>query len=45
MGYSPVAIGDRMGHGSSYVTMRYAHMYPGTQKAMAESLNKEMSLL
>ena len=44
MGYSPVAIGDRMGHGSSYVTMRYAHMYPGTQKAMAESLNKEMSL-
>lgn len=37
--FSPVAIGERMGHGSSYITLRYAHGSIETQKSMAESLN------
>ena len=44
-GYSPVAIGERLGHSSSYVTLRYAHMYPGTQKEIADKLNEAMESL
>ena len=38
-GYSPVAIGDRVGHESIEITFRYAHLFPTTQKDMAKSLN------
>ena len=41
--YSPVAIGERMGHSSAYITLRYAHGSQETQKQMAESLNDCMN--
>ena len=40
LGYSAVAIADRMGHESIHVTYRYAHLFPNTQQAMADQLNK-----
>lgn len=39
MGYSAVAIADRMGHESIDITYRYAHMFPSVQTQMAEHLN------
>lgn len=39
MGYSPVDIANRMGHENVNVTMRYAHMMPSKQEAMAEGMN------
>lgn len=39
-GYSAVAIADRMGHESIDITYRYAHLFPSTQDAMADSLDK-----
>ena len=41
MGYSAVAIGNRVGHESTEITYRYAHMMPSIQDEMAESLNEE----
>ena len=40
MGFSAVAIGERVGHESVVITYRYAHMFPSTQDAMAEGLSK-----
>lgn len=40
MGYSAVAIAERVGHESVDITYRYAHMFPSVQKDMAQKLNK-----
>lgn len=39
MGFSAVAIGDRVGHESESITFQYAHLFPTTQKDMADKLN------
>ena len=39
LGYSALAIADRMGHESTEVTMRYAHLFPNKQQEMAADLN------
>jgi integrase len=39
MGYSAVAIADRVGHESIHITYNYAHMFPSTQLDMAKKLN------
>ena len=39
LGYSAVAIADRVGHESIDITYRYAHLFPSTQGEMAKSLN------
>ena len=39
LGYSAVAIADRVGHESIEITYRYAHMFPTTQGEMAQSLS------
>ena len=41
MGYSAVAIGNRVGHESVEITYRYAHLFPSVQKEMADKLNVE----
>ncbi len=38
LGYSPLAIADRLGHESTEVTMRYAHLFPNKQDDMADDL-------
>ena len=43
MGYSAVAIGNRVGHESVDITFRYAHMFPSVQKDMANKLDEERS--
>ena len=43
MGYSAVAIGNRVGHESVEITYRYAHLFPTVQKEMADELNIERS--
>lgn len=40
MGYSAVAIAERMGHESIHITYKYAHLFPNTQKKMADSINR-----
>lgn len=49
MGFSAVAIADRVGHESIHITYRYAHLFPSTQEAMADRLStireKEMEEL
>lgn len=40
MGFSVLAIADRMGHESSDITYRYAHLFPSVQAQMADELNK-----
>lgn len=40
LGYSAVAIADRMGHESIDITYRYAHLFPNIQADMAEKLNE-----
>ena len=40
MGYSAVAIADRVGHESINITYNYAHLFPSTQTDMADKLNK-----
>ena len=42
MGYSAVAIADRMGHESIDITYRYAHLFPTVQTDMAAKLNSLM---
>lgn len=39
MGFSAVAIAERVGHESIDITYRYAHMFPSTQTEMADKLN------
>lgn len=39
LGYSALAISDRMGHESTEVTMRYAHLFPNKQQQMAADLD------
>ena len=41
MGFSAVAIGNRVGHESAEITYRYAHMMPSIQDDMAEALDEE----
>lgn len=41
MGFSAVAIADRMGHESSDITFRYAHLFPNIQNDMANELDNE----
>ena len=36
MGFSVLAIADRMGHESIDITYRYAHLFPDKQRKMAE---------
>ena len=40
MGYSAVAIADRVGYESINITYNYAHMFPSTQDDMANKLSK-----
>ncbi len=44
MGFSVVAIADRVGHESIDITYRYAHMLPSAQSDMANKLNVERGL-
>lgn len=41
MGFSAVAIADRVGHESIDITYRYAHLFPSKQAEMADKLNVE----
>ena len=41
MGFSAVAIGNRVGHESEKITFRYAHMFPSVQTEMANKLDGE----
>ena len=43
MGFGAVAIADRVGHESIDITYRYAHLFPTTQKEIAEKLELERS--
>ena len=44
MGYSAVAIGNRVGHESVESTYRYAHLFPTVQREMADKLNVERKM-
>jgi len=41
MGFSAVAIADRLGHESINITYRYAHLFPTKQTEIADKLNSE----
>ena len=41
MGFSAIAIADRMGHESIDITLNYAHLFPSRQSEMADRLEKE----
>lgn len=41
MGFSAVAIADRVGHESIDITYRYAHLFPTKQSEMADRLDSE----
>lgn len=41
MGFSAVAIADRVGHESIEITYRYSHLFPSKQVEMASKLNME----
>ena len=43
MGFSAVAIANRVGHESIDITFRYAHLFPSRQHEMAEQLSKAMN--
>ena len=43
LGFSAVAIADRLGHESIEITYRYAHLFPSKQNEMANKLNLERS--
>ena len=42
MGFSAIAIADRVGHESIDITYRYAHVFPSTQVEVASKLNDIM---
>ena len=39
MGFSALAIADRVGHESVDITYKYAHLFPSKQQEMAQKLN------
>lgn len=41
MGFSALAIADRLRHESIEVTMMYAHLFPNKQDEMADQLDAE----
>lgn len=41
LGFSAVAIADRVGHESIDITYNYAHLFPSTQAEMADRLDEE----
>ena len=41
MGFTALAIADRVGHESIDITYRYAHLFPSRQTEMADKLNME----
>lgn len=41
MGFTALAISDRVGHESEKITYRYAHLFPSRQTEMAERLNSK----
>lgn len=41
MGFSALAIADRVGHESIDITYKYAHLFPSKQKEMAQRLDIE----
>ncbi len=41
MGFTALAIGDRVGHESEKITYRYAHLFPSRQTEMADRLDFE----
>jgi integrase len=43
MGFSAIAIADRVGHESIDITYNYAHLFPSKQAEMAAKLNMERS--
>jgi site-specific recombinase XerD len=42
LGFTPVAIAERVGYESIEITLRYAHLFPTYQTEMAQRLNTEM---
>lgn len=44
MGFSALAIAERMGHKSIKITYQYAHLFPTKQTQMAEMLDKVNSM-
>jgi integrase len=44
LGFTPVAIAERVGHESIEITLRYAHLFPSKQIEMADKLNSEMEV-
>lgn len=45
MGYSALAIGDRVGHEAIDITYKYAHLFPTVQTDMAKQLNIERTTI
>jgi integrase len=43
LGFSAVAIADRLGHESVEITFRYAHLFPSQQTSMADKLSSVMN--
>ena len=41
IGFSVLAIGERVGHEAEKITYRYAHLFPTVQTEMAEKLEME----
>ena len=41
MGFTALAIADRVGHESIDITYRYAHLFPTRQTEMADRLDME----
>jgi len=41
MGFSALAIADRIGHESVDITYKYAHLFPSKQQEMAQKLDME----
>ena len=41
LGYSPLAIAERVGHEGISVTFNYAHLYPSKQREMADSIDED----
>ena len=40
MGFSALAIAERMGHEATDITFRYAHLFPNVQEDMATALDR-----
>ena len=41
MGFTVLAIAERMGHEAEKITLKYAHLFPTVQTEMAEKLDME----